>query len=133
MVDPSQLPGMVLGVGCDLTEVERIRAMHERHGERFLLRVYTQAERDYCATLKNPYASLAARFAAKEAVSKAFGTGIGAELGWLSISVVRDEAGKPSIELDEQGRALLARHGGNCVHISLSHTKELAQAFAVIV
>jgi len=132
MVGPQQLGGVVLGIGCDLAEVDRIRAIHERHGDRFLGRVYTRQERDYCLALRNPYPSLAARFAAKEAAAKAFGTGIGAELGFLSISVVRNEAGQPGIVLDTPGEALLAKLGGTRLLVSLSHTATLAQAFVVI-
>ncbi|MEO0794677.1 MAG: holo-ACP synthase [Verrucomicrobiota bacterium] len=133
MIDPKTIKGAVLGIGCDLVEVDRIRSMHERHGERFIERIYTPVESDYCLAFKNPYASLAARFAAKEAVSKAFGTGIGAELGWLSVSVVKDDAGAPSIVLDELGRTLLEKFHGTGVLISLSHTANLAQAYAIVV
>lgn len=83
-------------------------------------------------SLGAPWPSLAARFAAKEAVSKAFGTGIGAELELSSIGVVTDERGAPSIVLDEKGEKLLRERGGSRVLISLTHTASLAQAFAVI-
>lgn len=125
--------GSVLGLGIDLTEVERIRAAHERHGERFLQKVYTQAELDYCLPLPDPYPALAARFAAKEAVSKAFGTGIGEQLSLHSASVVKDALGAPHIVLDAQGQALLQAQGGTSVLISLTHTRTLAQAIAAII
>jgi len=133
MMDPAASGWDVIGVGCDLAEVDRVRKIHQRHGDRFLERVFTVEERDYCLSLRNPYPSLAARFAAKEAVSKALGTGIGAEVGWLSISVVRALSGQPSIQLDPAGEALLERLGGTRVHVSLSHTLTLAQAFVVII
>ncbi|HKB89008.1 MAG TPA: holo-ACP synthase, partial [Opitutaceae bacterium] len=84
-----QLPpgGILIGLGCDIIEVERIRGVLERQGERFLKRVFTDEEKAYCLSLKHPHKHLAARFAAKEAVSKAFSTGIGAELSWTSVSV----------------------------------------------
>jgi holo-[acyl-carrier protein] synthase len=119
-----QLPpgGILVGVGIDLIEVERIRAVIERQGERFLDRVFTAEERAY-----------AARFAAKEAVSKCFGTGIGAELGWRSVSVRHGERHQPLVHLDERGSALLRAAGATAVHLSLAHTEALAVAVAVLV
>ena len=78
--------GYLVGVGADVIEVERIRGVVDRQGERFLARVFTDEERDYCFRMSQPHKHLAARFAAKEAVSKCFTTGIGAELGWRSVS-----------------------------------------------
>ena len=74
--------GILVGLGADVIEVERIRGVLERQGERFLARVFTEEERAYCSKMSFPHKHFAARFAAKEAVSKAFTTGIGAELGW---------------------------------------------------
>lgn len=125
--------GIVLGLGIDLTEVERIRTAHERHGKRFLQKVYTQGELDYCLALPDPYPALTARFAAKEAVAKAFGTGIGEYFGLHSASVAKDALGAPVIELDALGQTLLAKQGGTGVLISLTHTRTLAQAIAAIV
>ncbi|MDR2513565.1 MAG: holo-ACP synthase [Puniceicoccales bacterium] len=124
--------GKILGVGVDLVETVRIRRIHERHGEAFLTRIYIQEERDYCMAMANPWASLAARFAAKEAVSKALGTGLGAEIGFTSIAVINNTRGAPAIVLDEKATALLHSLGGKYVHISLTHTASLAQAFAVV-
>ncbi|MEY3609031.1 MAG: hypothetical protein RLZZ447_1819 [Verrucomicrobiota bacterium] len=130
-----QLPpgGVLVGVGIDLIEVERIRAVIERQGERFLDRVFTPEERAYCATMKFPHKHYAARFAAKEAVSKCFGTGIGAELGWRSVSVFHGERHQPLVRLDERGAALLRAAGATAVHLSLAHTEALAVAVAVLV
>ena len=123
----------VRGIGTDIVECARVRGLVERHGDAFLQRVFTKEERDYCMALAKPWPSLAARFAAKEAVSKAFGTGIGAELDWTSIGVSRDANGAPSVVLDAKGSALLKARGGQRVHLSLSHVETLAIAFAVIV
>ncbi|MDR3229741.1 MAG: holo-ACP synthase [Puniceicoccales bacterium] len=125
--------GTILGIGVDIVDVARIRRIHERHGDAFLKRVFTPAECAYCMSLAVPWPSLAARFAAKEAVSKAFGTGIGAEFSLQSVGVVNGARGAPLAELDEKGTALLASRGGSRVLVSLSHTATLAQAFAVIV
>ena len=130
-----QLPpgGILVGVGIDLIEVDRIRAVIERQGERFLDRVFTAEERAYCATMKFPHKHYAARFAAKEAVSKCFGTGIGAELGWRSVSVHHGERHQPLVRLDARGEALLRAAGATAIHLSLAHTEALAVAVAVLV
>lgn len=123
---------MILGLGIDLTEVARIRASHERFGDRFVRRVFRDSEIEYCLAHRDPAPYLAARFSAKEAVSKAFGTGIGAELGWHDIEVVRLGSGQPTVRLHERGAALLASRGGRLIHLSLTHTVDHAAAVAVI-
>ncbi len=130
-----QIPpgGFLLGLGCDIIEISRVRESIERQGERFLERVYTAEERAYCGEFKMPWAAYAARFAAKEAVSKCFGTGIGAELGWKSVSIRHGERGEPLVVLDEQGQALLAKVGATQVMISLSHSDTMAMAIAGLV
>jgi holo-[acyl-carrier protein] synthase len=125
--------GNVLGVGVDLTEVGRIRSAHAKHGAAFLDKVFTPAEQQLCLAKADPYPSLAARFAAKEAASKAFGTGLGAELSLTSVGVLNGPAGEPVVELDDKARALLAARGASQLLISLTHTDTLAQAFAVLV
>jgi len=125
--------GVLIGIGCDLIEVERIARAIERHGEHFLARTFTEEERAYCAELKYPHKHYAARWAAKEAVAKAFTTGIGAELGWTSVGVYHGERSEPLVRLDEQGAALLRALGGTDVLLSLSHTETHALAFAAIV
>jgi holo-[acyl-carrier protein] synthase len=125
--------GNVLGVGVDLTEVDRIRSAHGKHGTAFLDKVFTSAEQQLCLAKADPYPSLAARFAAKEAASKAFGTGLGAELSLTSVSVLNGPAGEPVVVLDDKARALLAAKGASRLLISLTHTATLAQAFAVLV
>ncbi len=125
--------GVLLGLGCDLIEVDRVAGVLERQGERFIKRVFTEEERAYCNSLKHPHKHYAARFAAKEAVSKCFTTGIGAEFGWKSASVYHGERHQPLIRLDESGAALLHRLGGTHVLVSLSHTETAAMAVAAIV
>lgn len=125
--------GILLGLGCDLIEVDRIRGVLERQGERFMDRVFTTEERAYCDGMKHPHKHYAARFAAKEAVSKCFTTGIGAELGWKSIAVAHDEHGAPLVRLDAQGAALLAARGATGVMLTLSHTDTMAMAVAALV
>lgn len=125
--------GILIGLGADLVDVERIRGVHERQGDRFLDRVFTDEERTYCFGMKIPYPHLAARFAAKEAVSKAFTTGIGAELGWKSISVYHGERHEPLVRLDEKGERLLKEVGASRVLLTLSHTQTAAMAVAALI
>lgn len=123
---------MILGVGIDLIEVERIQASYKRFGERFLNRILHPAEIAYCLTHKEPAPFLAARFAAKEAISKAFGTGIGAQLGWLDMEVGRRESGEPFVVLHGNGLKLLEERRARAVLLSLSHTQSHATAVAIL-
>jgi len=130
-----QLPpgGILTGLGCDLIEVQRIRDVLERHGDRFLDRVFTEEERAYCFSMAHPHKHLAARWAAKEAVSKCFTTGIGAELGWKSVSIYHGVRDEPLVRLDEKGQLLLHHVGASHVLVSLSHTETSAMAVAALV
>ena len=123
---------MILGTGIDLIEVARIQASHERFGERFLQRILRPAEIEYALSHKKPGPFLAARFAAKEAISKAFGTGIGAQLGWQDMEVRKKESGEPFVVLHDGGLALLVARGAARVHLSLSHTEHYAAAVAIL-
>jgi holo-[acyl-carrier protein] synthase len=123
---------MILGVGIDIIEVERIRSSYERFGERFVNRILLSGEMAYCLSHRDPGPFLAARFAAKEAISKAFGTGIGAELGWQDMEIGRKRTGEPYVILSEKGQGLLKSRGGRAVLISLSHTQAHAAAMAVL-
>ena len=123
---------MILGIGIDIIEVGRIQASYERFGERFLNRILHPAEISYCLSHKAPAPFLAARFAAKEAISKAFGTGIGAQLGWQDMEVRRKESGEPFVILHEAGQRLLQARGAQAVLISLSHTQAHAAAVAIL-
>lgn len=125
--------GILVGLGADVIEVERIRGVLERQGERFLARVFTEEEQLYCSKMKHPHKHYAARFAAKEAVSKCFTTGIGAEFGWKSASVYHGERHQPLVRLDEKGRELLASVGATHVLLTLSHTDTVAMAVAALI
>jgi holo-[acyl-carrier protein] synthase len=117
--------GYVLGIGIDLIEIDRIRRAWQRHGERFLSRIFTDEELDYCLPKSDPAPSLAARWAAKEAVAKALGVGLGDTLKFRDVSVRRGPDGKPSIELSVEARA----HFGEARFlVSLSHHGTAATA-----
>jgi holo-[acyl-carrier protein] synthase len=123
---------MILGIGIDIIEVERIAASHERFGDRFLNRILHENEIAYCLSHKVPGPFLAARFAAKEAISKAFGTGIGAQLSWKDMEICRKESGEPYVVLHGGGEKLLKERGARMVLISLSHTQAHAAAVAIL-
>lgn len=123
---------MILGVGIDIIEVARVQATYEKFGERFLNRILHASEIAYCLSHKSPAPFLAGRFAAKEAIAKAFGTGIGAQLGWRDMEVVRRESGEPYVILHGGGQRLLQARGAKAAYISLSHTQNYAAAVAVL-
>jgi len=125
--------GAVLGIGVDLVDVDRIRESLERFGDRFRNRVFLPGERAYCERMADPAIHYAGRFAAKEAVSKAFGTGIGRHLGWLDIEVVRDgHTGEPSVRLAGKGLQLAEARGVDRVFLSLAHTRSGSVAQVVL-
>jgi len=123
----------VIGIGLDLVKIERVRAATERWKDRFLHRVFTEAERRYCFERSSPYASLAARFAVKEALLKALGTGWSQGIRWLDIEVRNDPSGIPSAVVGGRTEQLLRQRGATRVHISLSHDGEYAVAEAMLV
>src|ERR1700719_4494015 len=122
----------VLGIGVDLVECARIQHSIDRFGDRFLHRVFTDGEIEYSMSMKFPARHLAARFAAKEAVSKAFGTGIGKAMGWKDIDVRRRESGEPFVVLEGGAKKLAEERKVSKVSISLSHTEHHAMAVIVM-
>lgn len=122
----------IIGIGLDLVKISRIRALTERWQERFLQRLYTDEERRYCFRRASPYASLAGRFAVKEAVLKALGTGWSAGIRWVDIQVLNDENGKPMAQTSGRLHTLLREAGVTGVHVSLSHDADYAIAEAVL-
>jgi len=113
--------------GVDLFRVNRIEKAITRHGDRFIKRVFTGAEIEYCSKLSNPFPSYAARFAAKEAVMKLLGEGIG-NISFTDVEVVRDASGRPSLRLSGKAEKIAAAMGVSKVDISLSHEKDIAVA-----
>jgi holo-[acyl-carrier protein] synthase len=123
---------MILGIGIDIIEVARVQASHERFGERFTNRILRADEIAYCLSHKHPGPFLAARFAAKEAISKAFGTGIGAQLGWQDMEIRRKESGEPFVVLHGKGKKIFKSRRAKRLLVSLSHTANYAAATAVL-
>ena len=123
---------MILGVGIDIIEVARIRSSYERFGERFVNRILTPEERVRYERTKAKANHLAKRFAAKEAFSKAIGTGIRSPFRWHSVTVARDPKGKPILKPDAQMSDYLARNGVTHFHVSLTDDAEIAMAFVIL-
>lgn len=123
---------MILGLGTDITEVARIQAALEKFGDSFLHRILRPDEIAYCQKYQNPAPQIAARFAGKEAIAKAFGTGLGAELGWHDIEIGRKESGAPYVVLHGGGEQLFQTRQAKQLLISLSHTVHYATAVAVL-
>jgi holo-[acyl-carrier protein] synthase len=123
----------ILGIGMDVVETKRIAESLERFGDRFLHRVFLEGEVAYSQSMKFPHLHLAARFAAKEAISKAFGTGIGKEIGWRDMEIVREPGGRPRVVLHGRAVEFAKSRGVVEIHVSLSHTAEYGAASAVIV
>jgi holo-[acyl-carrier protein] synthase len=123
---------MILGTGIDIIEVARIASLFEKFGERFVNRILLPDEIAYCLAHKNPAPFLAVRFAAKEAISKAFGTGIGASLGWRDMEIRRKESSEPFVVLHGKGWELFELRGAKQLLLSLSHTENYAAATAIL-
>lgn len=121
----------VFGIGIDVVEVERIASAIQRHGEPFLAKIFTPAERTYCESRKIPAMHYAARFAAKEAVSKALGTGIGKNAGLHDLEIVHDPLGAPRIQLGGAAETFARENGITEIQISLTHAREYAAANAI--
>jgi len=123
---------MIVGSGIDIVEIGRIQQSMDRHGKRFLDRVFTAAEQAYCLSKRTSAESLAARFAAKEAGAKALGTGISYGVSWLEIEVVREPSGRPTPRFQGRAAQVAERLGVARAAVSITHTANLAMASVVI-
>ena len=119
---------MVLGLGSDIIEIGRIEASIQRHGNRFLDRLFTQAEQSYCQGHRDSHRHFAGRFAAKEAIVKAFGTGIREGVNWTDIEILNDTEGKPHVVFSDR---MNEKFNNPQVQLSISHCKEYAMAVAL--
>ena len=122
----------VIGIGVDLVECARIQHSLDRFGEKFLHRVFTDGEIEYSMAMKFPARHLAARFAGKEAVAKAFGTGIGKAMGWRNIDIRKKKSGEPFLVFSGPAQELASKHGVTSALITLSHTEHHAMACVVL-
>ena len=123
---------MILGIGIDIIEVARIAASLEKFGHRFGKRILSPDEIAYCLSHRRPAPFVAARFAAKEAISKAFGTGIGVQLGWQDMEIAHKDSGEPYVILHGKGKKLFDARRAKNIFVSISHTREYAAVMAVL-
>jgi holo-[acyl-carrier protein] synthase len=123
---------MIIGVGVDILEIRRLRRALERTGERFTRRVYTTLEREYCHRHRDPAPSLAARFAAKEALFKALGTGWARGVSWQDVEVQRAPGSPPALRLGGKAGEVARLLGVSSIHLSISHSEDYAAAVVVL-
>lgn len=122
----------ILGIGVDIVEIHRMAELRQRHGERFKSILFLPEEAEYCLARAKPDECFAARFAAKEAVMKALGTGWAEGVAFTGIEVVRQSGGKPEIRLHGSTADKAKQLGAGKIHLSLSHSLETAIAHVVI-
>lgn len=119
---------MIVGLGLDVAEIDRIEAAIKRHGASFIERIYTQAEAAYCQRYTSPFERYAGRFAAKEAAMKALGTGWSRGVRWRDIEVVREATGKPTLRLEGASRSIADGLGVKHIVLTITHSGNLAIA-----
>ena len=119
---------MIVGLGLDISEIDRIEAAIKRHGAPFIERLFTPAEVAYCESHKGKYERYAARFAAKEAAMKALGTGWSHGVRWRDIEVTREPSGKPTLRLAGAAAQIAKRMGVKNISLSITHSGNLALA-----
>ena len=123
---------MIAGIGVDIVDIARIQAMLDRYGERFLARVYTEAETAYAMGGANRAERLAGRFAVKEAVMKALGTGKSQGILWRDVETLRGHLGKPEVRLHGQAANWATLRGFGAAHVSITHDGGKAVAFVIL-
>jgi len=123
---------MIAGIGVDIVDIARIQALLDRYGDRFLRRVYTNAETAYAMSGVNRAERLAGRFAVKEAVMKALGTGKSQGILWRDVETVRLRTGKPEVHLHGKAVRWAKLRGGDTVHVSITHDGGKAVAFVIL-
>jgi holo-[acyl-carrier protein] synthase len=122
----------LLGIGIDVVEVDRIGSSMDEFKDKFVNRIFTKSEQEYCESQKRPVIHYAARFAAKEAIAKAFGTGIGKEISWLDMEITRQDSGEPIVTMHGNGKHYAVKLKVVDIKISLTHAEHYAAANAVV-
>ncbi len=123
---------MLIGIGIDRIEIDRVRAAWKKHGERFHRRVFSDSEWTYCLSRPDPASSLAARFSAKEATMKAVGLGWGGGIYFRQIEVTRNRAGAPGLRLHGRAEGYAHTIGAGTFHVSLTHDRTHAMAIVIV-
>lgn len=121
----------IVAHGIDLVDCPRIKAMIERHGDRFVQRVFTVAEQSYAKANKNEVEKLSGRFAAKEAILKLMGTGWRGKIAWTDIEIINNSIGQPEVTLDGEVKKIADKLGVKHISVSITHTANFAIASAV--
>jgi len=122
---------LVKGIGADIIEIKRLRLLAEKYPDKFINKIFTQDEVVYCSLRKDPFPSFAARFAAKEAVLKALGTGLAFGISWRDVEIATETGQGPEISLHNKAIEIAGEKGINKVLISISHDRDKAIAFAL--
>ena len=115
---------MIVGIGIDLVKNKRIEKAIERWEDRFLMRIFTHQEQDYAKSYASPYLHFSGRFAVKEALLKALGTGLSSGMRWVEMEILNNSRGKPEINVTGRVQALLKEQNVDAVHVSISHEEE---------
>jgi len=123
---------MIVGLGADVVEIRRVRQALKHQGERFIRRVFTAAEQEFCEARRDPAPHYAVRFAAKEALFKALGTGWAKGLSWQDVEVVRREQDAPILVLSDAAEKQSQELGTRSIHLSLSHSDDSALAVVIL-
>jgi holo-[acyl-carrier protein] synthase len=123
---------MIIGTGVDIVEIPRFRNILERQKDRFIVRVFTPAEQQFCNDHRDAVPHYAARFAAKEALFKALGTGWAKGVTWLDVEVLREGQDAPVMKLHGEAQRFSLSMGAQKVHLSLSHTEQWAIAMVIL-
>jgi holo-[acyl-carrier protein] synthase len=122
----------VLGMGIDIVDIPRFRKTLVSRGSRFINRIFLPSEKKYCGAKPSPWIHYAGRFASKEAIAKAFGTGIGKELNWLDIEIISSDSRAPFVKLSPRAKRLLRRRRIKNILVSISHTHAHTAAVALL-
>lgn len=135
MISVPEIPSgtNVIGVGIDTIEVSRIRDSIENHSGHFLNKIFTPGEQEYCQDKSDPAPFYAVRFASKEAIAKAFRTGMGKEFGWLDSEIIHGAKGEPFVQLSDAAKNILENLGGTRILVSLTHLSTTASAVVIII
>ncbi|MCK6474030.1 MAG: holo-ACP synthase [Planctomycetes bacterium] len=123
---------MIVGIGMDIVEVERIRAIYLRHPERFVRRILTENERAYVLRHADPTERLAGRWAAKEAALKALGTGLAEGIGWRDVEILPDDLGRPCLHLHGKAAGRAKQLGAGASHVTITHSRDSAVAQVIL-
>ncbi len=123
---------MIVGIGIDLVEIERIRGVYQRHSERFVNRILTPAERAYVLQHRDPTQRIAGRWAAKEAALKALGTGLSNGIRWQDAEILPDERGKPLLHLHGKALERARELRADTYHVTITHSEAMAMAQVIL-